>query len=232
MISERAIPDPGNKVVITKIGIDENFIIWLLYKVTFPIAKLLTKVEVSPNFITTTGFLFGGSAGYLIINEYSYFYIAVVWYSAILLDLIDGQVARMSNKVRNHSFGYDHMSDLLKISIFLISMGLKYSSKSLWPVTAICLVSIYIADKLNNDISISRSDFKPHPKNTSLPNRSRLLANTYTIFFSYNTHTLFVFPFLLLNLNFAIYFLTYLIGISTINCFRFVYILIRLPRNN
>jgi len=228
--NKHALPDSQKERTIIKIRSDENFIIWFLYKLTFPMAHLLSKIHVSPNLITTSGLFLVGFAGYLTINDYGYLYIAAAWYSALLLDLIDGQVARISNKVRKHSFGYDHTSDLVKISILLISIGLKYSSKTLWPVIAICLVAIQISDKLNYEISINPVKFTLHPKINIERIRSKFITNTYTILLTYNTHTLLVFPFLLQNQNLTLYFLFYLIGISSINGSRFIYILIKLPR--
>lgn len=216
--------------MVLKVRIEENIVIWLLYRFTLPAAKLLSSINVSPNLITSSGLLLTGLVGYLTVIDSAYYLIWVLWYLVVLLDLVDGQVARILGKVRKHSFGYDHTSDLLKMSIFLVSLSLKYSSIILSSVVSICISAILIADKLNTDISVSRLGNNYVDRAEKKHFLAKFQTNIYTIFFTYNTHTLLFFPLLVANINLATGGLTYLATISVMNGIRFVHVLKQIPR--
>ena len=219
--------------VITKvIKIDhrENVIIWLLYRLTFPASKLLAQLKVSPNFITTLGLVFIGINGYFLISGTHRLACTALWYLAILLDLTDGQVARITNKVRRHSFNYDHTSDLLKLSFTFLCGGIYFSSLLLWPIIAFCLTTLFLSDVLNKEISFARSSISSKQVNGKESTHSTFATNIYTIFLTYNTHTLLVFPIFMVRSQFAIFGLIYLILISTVNCLRFTFVLRGIPR--
>lgn len=227
---ERATQCENRDLIIGKVRIEENFVIWFLYRSTRPAANFLSGVRVSPNLITSAGLVLTGVVVYLTLTNKSYSLILATWYLVIFLDLVDGQVARISKKVREHSFRFDHTSDLLKTSFFLISLGQKYSSTILWLTISICLVAFLIADGLNAHISFNRpeKDLVVEAKNKSFSSVFR--TNIYTIFFTYNTHTLLLFPLLVRNLEFAIGGVTYLVSISIVNGLRFIHVLGKLPR--
>lgn len=225
--------DQIDKILITKvIKIDhrENVIIWLLYHLTLPASKLLARRKVSPNFITTLGLVFVGISGYFLILGTHRLACAAFWYLAISFDLIDGQVARITNKVRRHSFGYDHTSDLLKLSFTFLCGGIYFSSLLLWPIIAVCLTTLFLSDVLNNEISFARSSISSKQASRNESTHSTLATNIYTIFLTYNIHTLLVFPIFMVRIQFAIFGLTYLILLSIVNCLRFIIVLRRIPR--
>ena len=113
----------SNKNSAIKIGIEENLIIWFLYQSTYSLAKLLVKLNISPDFITSLALALVAVNSFFVIIGEKFWVVFVVWYLALLLDLLDGQVARLSNRVRKHAFSYDHTSDYFKILMFLISRG-------------------------------------------------------------------------------------------------------------
>ena len=230
MNKDHSIRTFQNEHAINKIGSEENYVIWTLYRITLPFAKLLSKRHISPNLITTLGLVLVVIAGYLTTSDYGSYFVVSVWYVALLLDLIDGQVARISNKVRKHAFGYDHTSDLIKIAIFLVSIGINYSSNVLWPIITICVVTLLISDILNAELTrmrttVSNSKYLEQPRKRSL-----VLVNFYTVFFTFNTHTLMLFPIALVNEACAFLLFGYLITLATLAISRFVYLLIHIPR--
>ena len=220
----------SNKNGAIKIGIDENLIIWFLYRSTYSLARLLTKFKVSPNSITSLALALVALSSFLVLNNGRFWTVFVLWYLALLLDLLDGQVARLSNRVRKHSFSYDHTSDYFKILIFLTSIGVSYSSNMLWPVIAFCVGMLYLSDSLNSEISRHENKFRTNDFINENKKHSTLLTNIYTVFFSFNIHTLLIFPFLAINVDIAMLIVCYIVFIATGNSCRFVFLLSRLER--
>jgi phosphatidylglycerophosphate synthase len=213
-----------------KIGIEENLIIWFLYRSTYSLAKLLTKLNISPNSITSLALGLVALNFFLVINGEKFWVVMVVWYLALLLDLLDGQVARLSNRVRKHAFSYDHTSDYIKILIFLASIGISYSSNVLWPLIAFCVGLLHLSDSLNSEISHYENKVHNNKSKMYSKRNSMLLTNIYTVFFSFNIHTLLIFPLLTVNVGVAMIIVCYITFIAVGNSCRFIFLLTRLER--
>ena len=216
---------------VTKIGKDENIIIWLLYKITYPLAKLLVCFRVSPNSITSLSFIFVGIANISAINGPKIDYFLYTWMFAVFLDLADGQVARITNKSRRQSFSFDHTSDLIKISATLISFGILYTSNLTWTLVSTCICVILVSDQLNSELSHARKSGVGNQSEIHIREHSSIANNAYTIFFTFNTHTLLIFPLLLINRSLFVLIIGYFIFLATLSSFRFIYLLIQIPRH-
>jgi phosphatidylglycerophosphate synthase len=50
----------------------------------------------------------------------------------VILDLCDGQVARIKNKINKSILNFDHLSDIFKISLILLGIGIFYNLEIIW----------------------------------------------------------------------------------------------------
>jgi phosphatidylglycerophosphate synthase len=215
---------------IIKIEKSENIVIWLMYKIIYPLAKLFVYSRVSPNTITVLSLLFVALSNLSLINNLSAKYFLCSWLIAVFLDLADGLVARISNRVRRHSFGFDHTSDLIKTSVTLISFGFLYTSTASWILVSTCICAILMADQLNAELSRARASGSNEGNITHNREYTSISKNIYTLFFTFNTHTLLVFPILLVNRSFFMIIISYFIFLASMNALRFIYLLIQIPR--
>ena len=186
--------------------------------------------NISPDFITSLALALVAVNSFFVIIGEKFWVVFVVWYLALLLDLLDGQVARLSNRVRKHAFSYDHTSDYFKILMFLISIGISYSSNALWPAIAFCAGMLYLADSLNGEVSRHKNKAQNNISNIQGKRHSTLLTNIYTVFFSFNLHTLLFFPLLTVNVGLAMIIVCYIAFIAVGNSFRYIFLLTRLER--
>ena len=110
-----------------------NFLIWLLSYLVFPISRIFAFFKISPNFLTFLSLIFTFTAFYFLIND-QYFLFSLFWFLNIVFDYCDGQVARLTNKVNKTAFRFDHLSDILKISVILLGSAIYYKNENLWIV--------------------------------------------------------------------------------------------------
>jgi CDP-diacylglycerol--glycerol-3-phosphate 3-phosphatidyltransferase len=104
-----------------------------IYAIIDPLVKLLVKIGVTPNFITTTGlviniiaaivFIIGGEYGRR--GDLSY----IGWGCGLILfaglfDMLDGQVARVGNKASRYGALYDSVLD--RYSELVMFLGICY----------------------------------------------------------------------------------------------------------
>lgn len=215
---------------IIKISKDENAIIWLLYRLTRPLAAIFVFLRFSPNILTLISLTFVVICNFSIINQYGLQISSATWILALLFDFIDGQVARITGKTRTHSFSFDHTGDIVKIVGTLITIAFHYSSEVLWLVMSICICAILLSDKLNSELDYA-SHHKPISTNGNNSHKHRpVITNFYTILLTFNSHSLLLFPLLLIDRKFCFYIVMYFIFISTISCLRFASLLLKIPR--
>lgn len=230
MSNEEIVDKQFSLYQVIKIEKNENVLIWLLYKITFPLAKFFSKFAISPNTLTMFSLLLVGLANYLLIIQGHPGFYSLIWITAILFDFIDGQVARITGKTRSHSFSFDHTSDLLKISSSLISIAIHHSTDLIWIVTYISMCTILLSDRLNTDLAIALKAQQGSSVNHFSKLRNPFTTNLYTILLTFNAHSLFLLPFTIISERICAVILLYFIVISTISCARFIYVLTKLPR--
>ena len=94
----------------------------LIYTITRPILILAIKMNLSPNFITTLSLIFSIASLLLAITFQNITIYIVSNIISVLLDYVDGPLARSTKRTRKSEFRYDHYSDLIKINIFVFSI--------------------------------------------------------------------------------------------------------------
>lgn len=104
-----------------------------IYSVINPLVKLLVKLGVTPNFITTTGlvvnilaavvFILGGEYGERGNLSYIGWGCGLILFAG-LFDMLDGQVARLGNKASRFGALYDSVLD--RYSELIMFLGICY----------------------------------------------------------------------------------------------------------
>jgi len=215
-----------------------NIVLLLMYRFAYPFAALLNKLNLSPNQITTQSLFFSILAFAALVFDEGWVWFSIFWGMTVLLDFCDGTVARMANKVSKSAFRYDHMSDLFKISLVILGIGLHYNDALVWVLAFSASFVFMYGDVLNNTLgSIAKlaaktqqatnSDEVSLPPNSRRRDRYRIVAwvvkrdwlltiykNTYAVLLTVNGHTLLLFFILPLGRGYALAGFSYLIFVE------------------
>jgi len=130
-----------------KTAISENWILRWMYIVTYPIAVFLTRCNLTPNQITTLSLISAILAFISIVWVDNLIWYAFFWSLAVLFDLCDGVVARMTGQVSKSALNFDSMSDIFKICLVSLGLSIRSSSEIVW-----ILVFIFIFFYLYGDL--------------------------------------------------------------------------------
>lgn len=109
-----------------------NVIQLLMYRFAYPFAVLLNKLHLSPNQITTQSLIFSILAFIALVYDKGWVLFSIFWGVSVLLDFCDGTVARMTDRVSKTAFRYDHMSDIFKIYLVVMGVGIRYDDLLFW----------------------------------------------------------------------------------------------------
>lgn len=113
----------------------------VLYLMTIPLAKLLARLNIKPNTITSISNVVAlMGIGALIWGENPWVFPAL-WLAALLFDMADGIVARVTGQSSASGSFYDHMSDQIKVILLFLAVALRYDSLLIW-------VLVYITNAL------------------------------------------------------------------------------------
>ena len=225
-----------------KNAIGQNPIQKLLYMLAYILATIAKKLSLTPNGLTLIACIFSLLAFISLVKNNLYSFVAL-WFIAYILDYADGTLARMTNSKGKTALRYDHISDLLKITLIFLGFGLYYDNQAIWILTFISgtlyLFYTVLNHELNmvqklSEISISLSKIKSNKKHNKsffkkkitildhikllikkIPFLKNFILSLFSIFLTINGHTLIIFFFIPLNYNLAIILLTYFILITT-----------------
>ena len=215
----------------------------LLYILGYLFALIAKRFGLSPNGLTLISFICTSLAFVGLVKNNVYSFVAL-WFIAYILDYADGTLSRMTNSKGKTALRYDHISDLLKISLIFLGFGLYYNNQVIWILTfssatlylfyTILNHELKLVQKLNS-MSISSLNIKSNKNHNNkffkkkeltkkdqiklfikkIPFFKNFILSLLTIFLSINGHTLLIFFFIPLNYNFATILLTYFILITT-----------------
>ena len=179
----------------------------VLYRISFPLSFFLNYINIKPNTISFISLLFCFFSLFFIINHNSLLF-TFFWIMSILLDFCDGTVARLSNIKSNFRFNIDHYLDLLKISLVILFFSIDFNDKLIWLISFLFILLLFfneiiISDLTNNSTINLITELKP--KNNIY------IKSLYTILFTFNAHTLFIFIIMILKPIFAKFILLYLV---------------------
>ena len=161
-----------------------NFIMAFFYIIAYPLVKQFIHYSIKPNTITSTSLILAPLSIIFLLFGDIYFYFLFLFLS-IYLDFCDGSVARALNEVSTSAFNYDHMSDILKISIVITGIAIYFNSLLFWVITTTTIIMFMIYNITHHDIS-----FHKRNKNDSGRNKKNIiLSNIRTLLGTINGHT-------------------------------------------
>ena len=129
-----------------------NVLLLIMYRFAYPFSVLLNKLRLSPNQITTQSLVFSILSFIALVLDEGVVWFSIFWGVSVLLDFCDGTVARMTDRVSTLAFRYDHMSDLFKISLIFLGVGIRYDNSLVWVVTSSVLFLFMYFTVLNQEV--------------------------------------------------------------------------------
>lgn len=170
---------------MSRVFFDERFIqsfnpatrsvplLYFLYLCAVPLAKALINWKVKPNVITTLSNLVATIAIILLVFDWGWLF-AVLWIFALLLDIADGTVARVTDQSSAQGGFYDHMSDQIKVIALFLCVGLRYNEQLIW-IIAFVVNGFYLFYGIINQfysvrmllLSRAKANVSPNSENES-----------------------------------------------------------------
>jgi len=194
----------------SKINTENNFLQHFLYKLALPMVFLFRFLKITPNQVTFLSVLINLISSYFLVYGNLKMFL-LLWYTSHFLDYCDGSLARLTGNTTKVLFRIDHYSDLLKIFSTIIAVCCFYVNPNVW-LAGFIFIFLFM---MYNIISLDASNFNKANKGSLIldfKNKSPLFfRHLYNIIFTLNGHTLFLFGFLVLNVEWAMGVLFYLI---------------------
>ena len=213
-------------------AINHNFVLKVMYGCSYPFSYFFYKLNLSPNLLTWLSIISCALACYgLLVKSVEIF--ILFWLLSILFDFCDGTVARMTKNERKSLLRFDHYSDICKFSSVILFIAINYNNTIYWILSFTCSFMYLFYTVLDHDVVLqvfnnfdkNKNEKNEKPKlrdnfkfikfitnNDSLFNLVKLLMP----FFIINGHTLLIFLFMPLSINFAYFALVYLIMLTFI----------------
>lgn len=130
-----------------------NIVMLWMYRFAYPFSVLLSKLSLNPNQITTLSLAFSILTFLALMFDKGWGLFAALWGMTVLLDFCDGTVARMDKKIGKSAFRYDHMSDLFKITLVILGIGIHFNEMVIWVVSLTSIFSFLFYTLLNHELS-------------------------------------------------------------------------------
>jgi len=127
----------------------ENPIVWILYRISYPLAHLFWRLHFKANFVSALSVVTALAAALFLVASRNLALFAVAWTLSIILDFCDGMVARMSGTANTSAFKLDHFLDLIKFSLITLAIGMYWDSNEITLILLLSTQSIFIFLVLN-----------------------------------------------------------------------------------
>lgn len=215
-----------NKIITP--SANNNIIVWLLSYFSLPLSKLFNQLKITPNtltFFSLTCIVLGCKE--LINGNFILFcsYLVI----SIILDICDGQVARMSGKVNKSNLDIDHITDIIKISLIFLSFGVLINTKFNWIIIFLTsffyLFYCFIISETNK---IQKKNIKKRIRLSKPFFFNYFSSNIFWMIYkimvpliiTFNSHSLFLFLLILIDLNLINFVLSYFISVYIYRIFK------------
>jgi phosphatidylglycerophosphate synthase len=222
---------------------NNNIIIWLLSYFSLPISIFLKSLRISPNLITLISVILVMISCYELI-EGNFMSFALINFVAAILDICDGQVARMTNKINNTRLNIDHYCDILKICFIFFSFAIYFNNKNIWILIYILTFLYLIYNLLHLEINcINKKNSINNSKIYKLKNRPIFFEYfKINIFFciykiilplliTFNLHSVLLFSIVIIDPKLIIFIFLYFIIIFLYRIFKLTIILFNTKYN-
>jgi phosphatidylglycerophosphate synthase len=126
---------------------ENNPTVLILYYIGWPLVIFFEKIKIHPNFITLLSlFLTSFSFLYLAYLE-NLIYFFVIFFFSIILDHVDGPLARKTKKLTNN---IDHNCDIARIIIMHFGLSVKFNSTLIYILTIVSIFFFLLHEYLFN----------------------------------------------------------------------------------
>ncbi|MBK7901052.1 MAG: CDP-alcohol phosphatidyltransferase family protein [Betaproteobacteria bacterium] len=216
--------------------IGHNLLLLAMYRFAYPFARALNALGLTPNQLTALSCVAAVAAAAALALHPGAWVFVVFWGASLMLDFCDGTVARMSGRVSRNAFRFDHMSDLVKVSIVIVAAAWRQQDELVWVLASAALFAFLYYAVISQELKTVRLQLPAHtdePAATSGGFQSRLpppLRVTYAALATVNGHTLLIFFALPFGFAGAAFTLCYLTAITIFGVLIRVRILLSLPK--
>jgi len=157
----------------------EDFRIFRTKKLS-TIAKLLLKLKISANVMTTLSLLFGFAAVYFLFTNYVLFILFAILH--LLADVFDGVLARLSHSTKFGKY-YDYVTDQFITILLLLRIAYSLPDYYAYIAAGLYLLTniIYSLNKLECPVLFART-FTIIPLLLSLPTIAYLTAGVISMY--------------------------------------------------
>lgn len=134
----------------------------LMYYLAYPLVIVFEKIKFTPNMVTLLSSLFLLISIFFLIEKNSLIYFMFYYFISQLLDYADGTLARKIRLIRKKGeLDLDHLSDIVKICITQISLGVYFQLFIIWffVVLSIILFLFFVFNEEKNKNKNSK-DYK------------------------------------------------------------------------
>jgi len=161
---EKYFPDFTKNLVLIK----------FLYNLSVPFTKVFLHFNISPNTITTLSNI--SAILSFILLQYSIYYFIVFWILAMILDLCDGTVARITKRSSISGDFYDKLSDVLKVMILYLVIIFYYKSNFITLLVVLNIIAFSLLDYIDR---IYNCTYKLYPTINIRVNRDILILRKF-----------------------------------------------------
>lgn len=169
-----------------------------MYIISYPLAKILAQLKVSPNFITTISNLLIVVAIFSLFKG-SIFGFIILWILAEIFDICDGTVARINGLSSETGAFYDHFSDQVKIFLFFLTLTFYFDDEFISILSFIVLGVFFLYMDINKRSEILRLKQNIQVKSSTESLDLSLMRKIYNQIFMIHGHTMAIIPFMVLS---------------------------------
>ena len=130
-------------------------LLYALYFLCIPLAKLLRTLGLSPTWITHLSNLLALAAICALVWASNPWWFPLLWFLALCFDIADGVVARASKSASASGSFYDHISDQVKIIGLFFAVGARYDDPRIW-IMAYAINSAFLLAAVVNQVVAHR----------------------------------------------------------------------------
>ncbi len=194
-----------------------NILIWLISYFCLPLSRFFNFFKITPNILTFFSFVFL-VAGCIKLLEESLLNFCFLLIVSIILDVCDGQVARISKNSNKSKLRIDHLSDMVKIPLLFLSFGILFNNINSWILVFITnslylfLCILHESETHVNNLNLKKKRNKPiffyfFKQNFFVASYKTLIP----VISNFSIHSLILLLLILIDLNFINYILCYYI---------------------
>ena len=134
---------------------ENSLVLNLLYNLAWPISRLAIFLKLTPNFVTTLSNILSIISIYFLMIDQILGFVSC-HLLALVLDHSDGMIARVTKAYSAHGGFYDSFSDLIKVGMLFLFIGLKYDDRLIWVMSLLCTFFYFLMTHLNNRLSLNQ----------------------------------------------------------------------------